>query len=328
MERTAAYLIPGERLDQATELARLAETLGYESLWVTHGGGRDALAVLGAYSQATQRVGLGTGVVPIYPRHPVALAQGAITLAELSGGRLLLGIGVSHRPMMEQALGLDMGDPLAVMREYVSVLRGALAGRVSHEGPRYRVNWTSALQRLPAPPRIILAALSPPMAELAGEIADGVIFWLCPPAYIRDVAIPAVRRGREKAGKLLEGFEVIAAAPCAVTGDAETATSIFREELVRYLSLPFYQRMLELSGLSEEVAAFKREREKRASPGEAVPLRLAEALGGIGGSERVRAFIGEHRKAGVTLPAVRPIGFPDAPHYRPTLEASSPQRNS
>lgn len=324
MERIAAYLLPGENLDQAVSLARRAEALRYESLWVTHGGGRDALLVLGAYAHVTQRVRLGSGIIPIYPRHPVAMAQGALTLAELSGGRLLLGIGVSHRPLMEQALGLPMGNPLAVMREYVAVLRGALTGKVQHEGPCYRVNWTSALPRLPAPPPIILAALSPPMLELAGEIADGVILWLCPPAYIRDVAIPAVRRGRENAGKPLDGFEVIAAVPVAATDDVEAATAIFREELVRYLSLPFYQRMLERSGFQEELAAFERDRSRHSSAGGAVPPRLAEALGGIGASDRARAFIRQHRESGVTLPAVRPIGFPEAAHYRPTLEAAAP----
>ncbi|MBI2553743.1 MAG: LLM class flavin-dependent oxidoreductase [Candidatus Rokubacteria bacterium] len=97
MERLGAYLIPGADLRPSVELARQAEAWGYESLWVTHGGGRDSFVVLSAYAQATRMIGLGNGVVPIYPRHPVALAQEALTLAELSGGRFRLGIGGGTR---------------------------------------------------------------------------------------------------------------------------------------------------------------------------------------------------------------------------------------
>src|SRR3972149_1740011 len=102
MERLGAYLIPGADLRLAVELARPAEAWGYESLWVPHGAGRDSFLVLSAYAHVTRTIGLGTGVVPIYLRHPVALAQEALTLAELSGGRFRLGIGVSHRPTIDR----------------------------------------------------------------------------------------------------------------------------------------------------------------------------------------------------------------------------------
>jgi len=320
-ERIGAYLIPGTELALAVELARAAEAWGYESLWVTHGGGRDAFLVLSAYGQATRTIGLGTGVVPIYPRHPVALAQEALTLAELSKGRLRLGIGVSHRPSMTEALGLELGDPLKVMREYVSVLRGALRGQVDHTGERYRVRWKSALPRLPDPPPVLLAGLSARMLELAGEIADGVILWLCMPAYVRQVVLSAVGRGRERAGKPLAGFEVVAAVPAALTPEVAGATALFKEELVRYLQLPFYRAMLAASGFGEALAAFDRGRSQASSPAHAVPDQLVGALGAIGDANLVRAYAGAYRQAGVTLPAIRPIGFPDAPHVRPTLQA-------
>src|SRR3989304_5261751 len=167
-----------------------------------------AFMVLSAYGHAAPRLGLGPGLIPIYPRHPVLLAQEALTLQDVTGGRLRLGIGVSHRPSMEQALGLPMGEPLEVMREYVSVLRAALTGRVEHAGARYRVAWQSGLPRLPAAPPVLLAGLGPRMLELAGEIADGVVLWLCAPEYIRREALPAIRRGRQRAGKPLAGLEV------------------------------------------------------------------------------------------------------------------------
>ncbi len=326
MGRTGAYLIPGADLRAAINLAQRAETWGYESLWVTHGYGRDAFLVLSAYAQATQSIGLGSGVVPIYPRHPVALAQEAQTLAELSAGRFRLGIGVSHRPTMEGSLGLAMGKPLEAMREYVAILRAALAGRAEHVGARYRVHWTSALPRLPGPPPVLLAGLSPKMLELSGEIADGAVLWLCAPDYIRDVAIPAIARGRQKAGKSLEGFEVVVAVPLALTDQVDATAALFKDELTRYLALPFYRAMLTASGFGEELATFDSDK-GRSAPGGAVPARLAKSLAGIGDRETLRECVAAYREAGVTLPAVRPIGFPDATHYRPTLEAMAPRQD-
>ena len=317
MLRTAAFVNAGADLGAALTAARRADTLGYDSIWVTHGAGRDALLLLSAYAQVAPRAGLGTGVVPIYPRHPVLLAQEALTLADTSGGRLRLGIGVSHRSAMETGLGLDMGRPLGVMREYVSVLRAALAGRVDHRGARYRTAWQSGLPRLPAPPPILLAGLGPRMLELAGEVADGVVLWLCTPEYIRREALPAIRRGLARAGRSAETFEVVAAVPAALTADTAAGRALFKAELTRYLALPFYRAMLAGSGFAAELAASDRE------PGPAgVPDRLAAALGAIGDFRLIRDFVAAHRDAGVTLPAIRPIGFPDALHYLPTVEAA------
>src|SRR5437773_8895870 len=161
--RRACYLNPGRDLATAVNLARRVEALGYDSAWVTHGLGRDSFVVLAAYGAATTRLGLGNGVVPIYPRHPVAMAQAALTLSEISGGRFRLGIGVSHKVSMEASLGLTLREPLAVAREYVAVLRGALGGTAAFEGRHYKVNWSLAVPERPPAPPIYLAALSKKM---------------------------------------------------------------------------------------------------------------------------------------------------------------------
>ena len=313
--KLAAYLSPGSDLAAAVELASRADALGYDSVWVTHGLGRDSFLVLAAYGAATTRVGLGNGVVPIYPRHPVAMAQAALTLDEMTGGRFRLGIGVSHRASIEAMLGLAVVDPLAVMREYVAVLRGALGAGVAFEGKYYRVHWSLALPTKPPAPPVYLAALGPKMCELAGEIADGAILWLCSPDYVRDVARPAIERGRRRAGKTLDGFELVAAVPLAITDDPATARAAFRAELARYAALPFYRAMMEASGLGDGLRAFDHDG--------AVPESMASALGGVGDPGAARAYLEAYRKVGVTLPAVRPITFPDAPWYRRTLEEAA-----
>lgn len=271
--------------------------------------------MLTAYAAATTRIGLGNGVVPIYPRHPVAMAQAASTLNEVSGGRFRLGIGISHKSAMETMLGLSLREPLATMREYVAVLRGALGAGAEVAGRHYRVRWSLALPARPPSPPIYLAALSVKMLKLAGEIADGVVLWLTPPAYVRDVALPALERGRRRAGAALAGFEIVAAVPLAIADDRVPAMAAFRGELRRYLELPFYRAMLQAAGLGDGVAAFDRHGE--------VPEALADALGAVGNARAARAYVEAYRKAGVTLPAIRPITFPDAPWYRATLEAAA-----
>jgi len=156
------------------------------------------------------------------------------------------------------------------------------------------------------------------MLELAGEIADGAVLWLCAPAYIREHALPAIRRGRERAGKRLDGFEIVVSVPAAVSTDRAAGREAFKIELTRYLALPFYRGMLEKSGFGAEIAAWD-----RASTPAAVPDRLADALGAVGDAPALGRLVGAYREAGVTLPAIRPIAFPDAPHYLATLEAGS-----
>jgi len=313
--RRACYLNPGRDLATAVTLARRVEALAYDSAWVTHGLGRDSFVVLAAYGAATSRLGLGNGVVPVYPRHPVAMAQAALTLSELTAGRFRLGIGVSHRASMEAQLGLTLTEPLAVMREYVAVLRGGLGAGVDFNGRHYRVRWSMGVPERPPAPPIYLAALSAKMCELAGEIADGAVLWLTPPAYVRDVAVPALERGRRRAGKTLEGFEIVVAVPLAITENRPPALAAFQNELSRYLTLPFYRAMLEASGLGEHLAAFDRDG--------ATPVALADTLGSVGTPAAARTYMDAYRRAGATLPAVRPITFPDAPWYASTLEEAA-----
>jgi len=268
--------------------------------------------LLAAYAAATTRVGLGNGVVPIYPRHPVAMAQAASTLNEVSGGRFRLGIGVSHKNAMEAMLGLRLVEPLAIMREYVAVLRGALGAGSEFEGRHYRVRWSLALPKRPPAPPIYLAALSVKMLELAGEIADGVILWLCPPAYVRDVALPALERGRRRAGKLLTGFEIVAAVPVCLTSDRKAAQDVFRHTVARYASLPYYRKMMDASGLKSELEAGD------------VSEETLDQLAGIGDEEQVRAAVRLYQEAGVTLPGVGPFGgHQGAKGFEATLEAAA-----
>ena len=154
---------------------------------------------------------------------------------------------------------------------------------------------------LPAPPPILLAGFSVKMLELAGEIADGVVLWLCAPEYIRSKAFPAIRRGRARAGKPFEGFEVVAAVPAALTADASAAGLLFKGELTRYLALPFYRAMLAPSGFGPEIERLRSRAASRMQCRTGSLPRWARSAD----SRRWRTFVAAHREAGVTLPAIR-----------------------
>ena len=300
-----SFISVGRELNTAIERVKLAESLGYESVYVTHIAARDPFTVLTAYANATERVRLGTGVTPIYARTPVATAQAAATIDEYAGGRMVLGLGVSHRPTVEGWYGQRIDKPVREMREYLSVVRAILRG----EDPPPSDKWPTGFHFMGYEARkdlpIYIAGLSPAMLRLAGELADGVILWLCEPTYIREVVVPEVTKGREKAGKPLDGFDIVAAVPSAVTDDPDSAREVMRRDLTPYFHLPFYRAMIERSGFEPDL--------EKADP-------FISTLAAIGTADEAKAVIDRYFEAGATSPGVGPIAKTD---FEETLRALS-----
>jgi alkanesulfonate monooxygenase SsuD/methylene tetrahydromethanopterin reductase-like flavin-dependent oxidoreductase (luciferase family) len=327
MAGIGTFISAGRSLEAAIDRVALAESLGYDSTYVTHIAGRDSLTVLAAYATRTERIKLGTGVLPIYSRTPAATAQTAATIDELSGGRMVLGIGVSHRVTVEAWYGQQIGKPVAEMREYVTAMRAMFRG----EDPAAATGagekrWPTSFRFMGYDVRpdlpIYVAALSPNMLQLAGEVADGVLLWLCDPPYVRDVVLPEVAKGRERAGKTMDGFDIVPAVPAAVTADRVKTLDRMRGDLVTYLSLPFYRSMLERSGFGAEIAGFDAamkdgdvERAKAAMSEE-----MLTSLGGFGSAEDVRDAVRRYLDAGATSPGVSPVPTAD---FAATLEAGA-----
>jgi F420-dependent oxidoreductase-like protein len=301
MKRLAAFAPAGRSLNDSTARAKTVEKLGYESLWTTQlPNARDASLVLAAYAAGTERVKLGTGVLPIYTRHPTAMAQMAATLDELSGGRFILGIGVSHKVTVEAMWGLHLDSPVDAMREYLTIVRQSLTeGASSFEGRFFTARWAYSAPRRAGMP-VMISALNPRMLELAGELADGVVLYMCPPSYIREKVVPAVTAGRERAGKPLEGFEIVAAVDACLTSDRAAAHEVYQTTVDRYASLPFYRKGMEAGGFEiDELAA-------------------------IGEEAHIHEAIGRYRDAGATLPGIGPFaGHTGAAGFEATLEAAA-----
>jgi len=314
------FISAGRSLDDAIARTKRADELGFDSVYTTHIAGRDSLTVLTAYAAATERIKLGTGVLPIFSRTPASTAQTAATIDEYSGGRMVIGLGVSHKVTVENWFDAEITKPVTQMREYAGIVKAILRGEPAPDGEFFNTNF--AFMGYPPRPElsVYIAALSPNMLQLAGEIGDGVMLWLCSPDYIRDVVIPEVTKGREKAGKGLDGFDVVAAVPSALTDDREAALETMRGDLVTYLSLPFYRAMLERSGFTDDIAAFDEGMAsgdvEKAKAG--ISERMLTALAGIGDADDVRAGVERYRDAGATSPCVGAIPKTD---FEATLEA-------
>jgi alkanesulfonate monooxygenase SsuD/methylene tetrahydromethanopterin reductase-like flavin-dependent oxidoreductase (luciferase family) len=324
--RLGAFLLrpPGAR--EAVRRFRFAEELGFGAAFATHVNGQEALTMLGAAAVSTERIQIGVGVVPIYTRTPTTMAQSAATLAELSGGRAMLGLGSGHRLVMQRWHGDSMDKPIADMREYVAIMRAVLSGSPLPSASK----WASdmPLVGVGAAPDFPLhiGGLSPAMCRLAGEIADGVMVWLGTPRYIAEVVVPAVREGRERVGKSMEGFDVVASIPCAVTDDEDLLKQTYVKQIAHNLRLPFYRNILERGGYHAELGVLaevdRYEDLERPMPGEVlVELgagSLVADIAAIGDARAVATKLEEYRDCGVTTLGINPVRIDD---YDRTLEA-------
>ncbi len=281
--RIGLGLDTSKSIGEAIEAARRHEAEGFSHVSSSHIFGYDALTLLGAVGAAVPRVELVTAVVPIYTRHPIAMAQQALTLQAATGGRLVLGIGLSHQIVVEAVYGLSFGQPLRAMREYLEVLMPLVRGeRVSYAGETLRVN---AQLDIPGaePPPVIVAALGTAMLELAGAMADGTATWMTGVRTLAEHTVPTIRAAAERAGR--PSPRVMAALPVCVTEDAEAARQRVDETFAIYGTLPSYRAMLD--------------REGAAGPGDAAI---------VGTAEEVRAAIEALAAAGVTDFSPAPVG--------------------
>lgn len=229
---------------------RRFEAAGVPAVWTVTGGRTvDALTVYAAAAVQTNRIVLATGIIPTYPRHPYVTAQQTLAIHQLAPGRLRLGLGPSHRPIIEGSLGIPMERPLSHLREYVTIVRALLwDGNVDFQGEFFRVR-----QRLPetAPVPIYISALRPKAFRLAGEIADGVISWMCPPHYIHEQALPALEAGAAAAGRSRRP-RLIVHVPIAMTTDVAVMREKARPVVGGYGRMPFYAQMFATAGFPLE----------------------------------------------------------------------------
>jgi F420-dependent oxidoreductase-like protein len=246
-QQRVGIAVGGEKVNDVLAMVERAEQLGLQAAWMTTGGARlDSITTFAAAALRTRHIALGTSVVPILPRHPLVVAQQTQVVAQLAPGRFRLGVGPSHRPTME-AMGINLTAPLGHLREYLRICKTLLQkGRIDFDGTFYKAHGAIP-EPLDVP--VMASALQRGSYELCGEEADGAISWVCPGLYLRDVALPALHAGAERAGRPVP--PLIAHAPVCVHDHPDEVRGAVREQLATYPRLPFYQRMLIAAGFSE-----------------------------------------------------------------------------
>jgi F420-dependent oxidoreductase-like protein len=224
----------------------IAEKSGFRSFWVPQIFDLDALTALAVIASNVPRIRLGTSVIPTYPRHPMMLAQQALTVNQIAEGRLDLGIGLSHKPVVEGMWGISFDAPIGHMSDYLTILMALLhEGSISHSGKQLTSRGGIGVSA-EAPP-VLVAALGPQMLKLVGKLADGTATWMTGVETIRGHVCPTISAAAEAANR--PPPQVITAVPVCITNDAKGARERAAQDFGFYGQLPSYRAMLDREGL-------------------------------------------------------------------------------
>ena len=219
---------------------------GFGSLWMPQIFGVDTLTTLAVVAREVPDLRLGTAVVPTYPRHPMMLAAQARTVQQVSGGRLTLGIGLSHQVVIESMLGLSFEKPVRHLREYLSILVPLVRGdAVDAEGETLTARVALDIPDA-APVPVLVAALGSQMLGVTGRLADGTVTWMTGPATLGSHIVPTLTRAAAEAER--PAPRVVCALPVCVTDDPDDARAAAADRFKMYGFLPSYKAMLDREG--------------------------------------------------------------------------------
>ena len=238
MKIGAMLLKPPKSPNDLVDVAKRIEKAGLDHLWVSHIFGFDSISVMGLIAREVTRISLGTAVTPTYPRHPTAMAQQALTTAAFSGNRFTLGIGLSHKKIIEDFLGFSFNKPVDHMREYLGILMPLARGeQVSFSGSTYNVS--NFRLNIPGvkPMPVVLGALGSKMLEIAGELTDGTNTWMVGHKTMRNHIVPGLKNPKSR---------VIGGVPIVLTNKVDEAKEQISKILKGYEKVPSYRAMLDM----------------------------------------------------------------------------------
>ncbi|MFF3764184.1 LLM class F420-dependent oxidoreductase [Streptomyces sp. NPDC001922] len=307
-------------------VAREADKLGYSVCWAAEAYGSDAPTVLSWVAAQTERIDVGSAIFQIPARTPAMTAMTAATLDSLSGGRFRLGLGVSGPQVSEGWYGVKFDKPLARTREYVEIVRKAMSReRLTHEGE----HWTLPLPGGPGKPikltvhpvrdeiPLYIAAIGPKNLEQTGEIADGALVIFFAPEHAEETTLRSLRAGREKAGKTMDGFDVVPTVPLALGDDVQALADQFRPYTALYVGgmgsakQNFYNKLAGRMGYEKEAAEIQEKYLSGDKQGAAaaVPHQLIDSTTLLGSVDRIAERMQAYAAAGVTTLSLAPAGF-------------------
>jgi alkanesulfonate monooxygenase SsuD/methylene tetrahydromethanopterin reductase-like flavin-dependent oxidoreductase (luciferase family) len=305
------------------ELTQLAERHGYDSMWLPESPGREVFTELTALVLGSERIRIGTGIVPVFARLPTVAAAAMTTAATLAPGRVILGVGIGHKPAMEQGHGVTFYRPFQHTRGFATIARQLLSeGQISYDGEIYPIRHFQLDAPPPQPVPVYLAALRPQMLRLAGEIADGVLMNWATLDYMPQ-AIAAIRQGAEAAGRNPDEIGIACYLRTCVTQTPEVVEQACREQLARYGSMTYYQNYFRSIGFADEadVMAQAWKQSDRNAAVAAVTLPMIRATTIYGSPEACRERLQAYRDAGLQQPIIAPfpIGEPIWETFRRTI---------
>ena len=238
----------GNGIMDLVEFSRDAEERGFDSIWLANIFGLDAVGACALAGWETERIEFGTAVTPTYPRHPGALAQQAITTSIACGGRFALGIGLSHRLVIEDMFGMSYDKPAAHMKEYLQIIAPLLAQQpVNFSGQQLTANLALDVAGA-SPVPLLVAALGPAMLKLAGTYSAGTVTWMTGPKTIENHIIPNISAAAQAAGR--PAPRIVCGMPVVLTHDVAAAREKVGKQLSLYGSLPSYRAMLDREGVA------------------------------------------------------------------------------
>jgi probable F420-dependent oxidoreductase len=291
-------------------VARETEARGYHAAWTGEASGYDAITLMAMIATHTERLHVGSAVLPVQTRTPVVLGQSAVTLNHLAPDRVVLGIGLSSKVIVGDWHGLTFAPSLQQIREALQIIRMVASGeRVSFEGKFYRVkNFRLTVPPPPKPVRVVLAALGPEMLELAGEIADGVVLNWIPPETV-PASIKHLEAGAKKAGRALGDFEIASFIRTCVTDDAASAREALARDITGYTTVDAYASFFRNAGFADEVDAVNAAwcAGDRSGAVKQISPRFLDGLGVVGPEAFCRERIAEFSRAGLTQPVIVPF---------------------
>ena len=276
-------------VDDVVAAARKSEADGFASYALPQIFGLDAMGMLAVIGREVPRIELMTGVVPTYSRHPVTMAQQALTVQAASGGRFSLGIGLSHQMVIENMFGLSFAQPVRHMREYLAVLMPLLrGGKCDVDGETINTHAALDVPDLPSVP-VLVAALGPKMLELAGAVTDGTVTWMTGPATLAEHTVPAITAAAERAGR--PAPRIVTSLPVCVTADADAARERAASDFQVYGFLPSYRAMLDREGAAgpADVAIVGDEAAARAGVARVADAGVTDFVASIFGARDDRA---------------------------------------
>lgn len=242
----SASLIAGS-LDDVRESIRSAAADGFDGYWLAQTGLVDALTAFAATADESGSMELGTAVIPTFPRHPTMLAGQALTTQAAVGGRLALGIGVNHKPMVEQRLGMAFERPVRHLMDYLTILDSLLdSGGADHDGEIFTAHVDPGGRPTEQRPAVLVVALGEQMLKVTGRRADGTILWVVGPKTIGNHISPRLREAAADAGR--PDPRIVASLPVTVTDDEQEVRDLINALLGNYNELPSYRAMLDREG--------------------------------------------------------------------------------